>query len=180
EGWGGGGRSGGGTGDLLLAVASAAVAAPGVEPAGVAGYEGPHKDANGVWEFLRELRSDAAALSAEHGLDRPVLSVGGSAWFDLVAEELGGAKDVLPILRSGAYVTHDDGLYRRTTPYRRMPEGPDTLAGALELWTQITSVPEEGLAIAAMGRREANEDQGYLIPSSMWREEGGVARAPGG
>jgi len=108
-----------------------------------------------------------------------VLSVGGSAWFDLVAEELGGAEDVLPILRSGAYVTHDDGLYRRTTPYRRMPEGPDTLAGALELWTQITSVPEEGLAIAAMGRREANEDQGYPIPRALKRASGGVVPADG-
>lgn len=174
-----GGRTGCRTREQLLAVAAAAVAAPGVEPVGVAGYEGPHKEANGVWGFLRELRGDAAALSAEHGPARPVLSVGGSAWFDLVAEELGGAEDVLPILRSGAYVTHDDGLYRRTTPYRRMPEGPDTLAGALELWTQITSVPEEGLAIAAMGRREANEDQGYPIPRAFRRADGGVAPAHG-
>src|SRR5699024_4792291 len=89
------------------------------------------------------------------------------------------SEDVLPILRSGAYVTHDDGLYRRTTPSRRMPEGPDTLAGALELWTQITSVPEEGLAIAAMGRREANEDQGYPIPRALRRADGGVAPAHG-
>lgn len=123
-----GGRTGCRTREQLLAVAGAAMAAPGVELVGVAGYEGPLTDANGVWGFLRDLRGDAAALSAEHGLDRPVLSVGGSAWFDLVAEEFGGAEDVLPILRSGAYVAHDDGLYRRTTPYRRMPEGPDALA----------------------------------------------------
>src|SRR5699024_11639062 len=97
------------------------------------------------------------------------------AWCELVDEEVGGADDVLPILRSGAYVTHCDGLYRLTSPYRRMPEGTDTLAGALELWTQITSVPEDGLAIAAMGRREANEDQGYPIPRAFRRSDGGVA-----
>src|SRR5690606_15055944 len=129
--------------------------------------------------FLRDLSGDAAALAVEHGLERPVLSVGGSAWFDLVAEELGGRTDVVPILRSGAYVAHDDGLYRRTTPYRRLPEGPEALEGALELWAQITSVPEEGLAIAGLGRREANHDQGPPIPRLLRRADGDTVAAHG-
>ena len=157
----------------LLAVAEEVAAAPGLELAGVAGYEGPVTGgADAVREFLRDLRADAAELAETHGLDRPVLSVGGSAWFDLVAEEFGGARDVWTILRSGAYVAHDDGLYRRTTPYRRLAQGPDALAGALELWAQVTSTPEEGLAIAGLGRREANFDAGLPVPRRLRRSDG--------
>lgn len=174
-----GGRTGCRTREGVLTVARAAAEAPGLEPAGIAGYEGPLGDADGVRGFLRDLSGDAAALAAEHGLERPVLSVGGSAWFDLVAEELGGRTDVVPILRSGAYVAHDDGLYRRTTPYRRLPEGPEALEGALELWAQITSVPEEGLAIAGLGRREANHDQGPPIPRLLRRADGDTVAAHG-
>ncbi|MFE3457622.1 alanine racemase [Nocardiopsis aegyptia] len=174
-----GGRTGCRTREELLSVARAVAAAPGLEPAGVAGYEGPIKDAEGVRAFVRDLLGDAAAVAEEVGVARPVLSVGGSAWFDVVAEEVGGRPDVVPILRSGAYVAHDDGLYGRTTPYRRLPEGPDTLAGALELWAQVTSTPEPGLAIAGMGRREANSDQGYPVPRVLRRTDGTTLPASG-
>ncbi|WP_304453934.1 alanine racemase [Nocardiopsis sp. YSL2] len=174
-----GGRTGCRTREELLSVARAVAGAPGLELAGVAGYEGPVKDAEGVRAFVRDLVGDAAAITAGFGVRRPVLSVGGSAWFDIVAEEVGGRSDVLPILRSGAYVAHDDGLYRRTTPYRRLPEGPDALAGALELWAQITSTPERGLAIAGMGRREANSDQGFPVPRVLRRADGATVPATG-
>lgn len=174
-----GGRTGCRTRDRVLEVAREVVRAPGLELAGVAGYEGPLSDAEGVRGFLNDLLGDAAALTAEHGLERPVLSVGGSAWFDVVAEEIGGREDVLPILRSGAYVAHDDGLYRRTTPYNRLPEGGEALAGALELWAQVTSTPEPGLAIAAMGRREANYDQGFPVPRILRCTDGTVVPADG-
>ncbi|MGW5880477.1 alanine racemase [Nocardiopsis terrae] len=174
-----GGRTGCRTREALLGVAREVVRAPGLELAGVAGYEGPLRDAEGVRGFLGDLLGDAVALTAEHELERPVLSVGGSAWFDVVAEVIGGRSDVLPVLRSGAYVAHDDGLYRRTTPYNRMPEGGDALAGALELWAQVTSTPEEGLAIAGMGRREANHDQGFPVPRALRRSDGTSVPADG-
>ncbi|PWV58064.1 alanine racemase [Nocardiopsis sp. L17-MgMaSL7] len=174
-----GGRTGCRTRDAVLGIAQQVVRAPGLELAGVAGYEGSLSDAEGVRGFLRDLLGDASALAAEHGLERPVLSVGGSAWFDVVAEEIGGREDVTPILRSGAYVAHDDGLYRRTTPYNRLPEGGDALSGALELWAQVTSTPEEGRAIAGMGRREANFDQGFPVPRVLRRGDGSVVRAEG-
>jgi D-serine deaminase-like pyridoxal phosphate-dependent protein len=174
-----GGRTGCRTRDAVLEIARQVVRAPGLELAGVAGYEGSLSDAEGVRGFLRDLLGDAASLTAEHGLESPVLSVGGSAWFDVVAEEIGGREDVTPILRSGAYVAHDDGLYRRTTPYNRLPEGGDALSGALELWAQVTSTPEEGRAIAGMGRREANSDQGFPVPRVLRRGDGSVVRAEG-
>lgn len=174
-----GGRTGCRTREEVLALARDVASAPGLEVAGIAGYEGPLGDAAGVRGFLDDLLGDAAALADEHGSTPPILSVGGSAWFDLVAETLGGREDVLPILRSGAYVAHDDGLYRRTTPYNRLPEGPESLSGALELWAQVTSTPEEGLAIAGMGRREANHDQEFPIPRVLRRADGTVVPAEG-
>ena len=174
-----GGRTGCRTREEVSAIARQVAEAPGLEVAGVAGYEGPLSDAEGVRGFLDDLLGDAAALAEEHALKRPVLSVGGSAWFDLVAEVLGGREDVLPVLRSGAYVAHDDGLYLRTTPYNRLPEGPGTLSGALELWAQVTSVPEEGLAIAGLGRREANYDQDLPVPRVLRRVDGSTEAADG-
>ena len=174
-----GGRTGCRSRQDLLSIAREVVRAPGLESAGVAGYEGPLNDAEGVRDFLDDLLGDATALKMEHGLERPVLSVGGSAWFDLVAEALGGREDVLTVLRSGAYVAHDDGLYLRTTPYNRLPEGPGSLSGALELWAQVTSVPEEGLAIAGLGRREANYDQDFPVPRVLRRADGAAAAAEG-
>lgn len=173
-----GGRTGCRTRQEILSVARAVAEAPGLELAGIAGYEGQLHGAHEVGRFLRDLVDDSAALTTEHGLDRPVLSVGGSAWFDLVAQEIGGRDDVLPILRSGAYVAHDDGLYERATPYRRMAEeSTEALTGALELWAQVTSTPEEGLAIAGMGRREANHDQGFPVPRQLRRATGDTESA---
>ena len=174
-----GGRTGCRTREEVLAVAHAVHGAPGLAVAGVAGYEGPLGGADAVRGFLRDLSGDAAALADGLGVDQPIVSVGGSAWFDLVAEEMGGRTEYVPILRSGAYVAHDDGLYKRITPYNRLPEGPGALSGALELWAQVTSTPERGLAIAALGRREANYDQGFPVPRLLRRADGGTAAAEG-
>lgn len=174
-----GGRTGCRTRDRVLATARAVAAQPGLDLAGVAGYEGPLATAAQVRAFLRDLVEDAARLASDHpGLARPIVSVGGSAWFDLVAQELGGRAGIRPVLRSGAYVAHDDGLYKRTTPFTRIAPG-DALTGALELWAQISSAPEPGLAIATMGRREANFDQGYPIARLLRRPDGAAADASG-
>ncbi|MDT0327529.1 type III PLP-dependent enzyme domain-containing protein [Nocardiopsis lambiniae] len=176
-----GGRTGARTRGEVLDLAHAVDAIPGAATVGVAGYEGPLSDADGVRGFLRDLRGDVEALLAQRGPGpgRPILTVGGSAWFDLVAEEIGGMVEALPILRSGAYITHDDGLYRRVTPYNRLPEGGDALTGALELWAQVTSAPEEGLAIAGMGRRDAGYDQDLPIPRVLRRADGTAVPADG-
>ncbi|MFD6098671.1 alanine racemase [Nocardiopsis flavescens] len=177
-----GGRTGARTRALVLELARALARVPGGVLSGVAGYEGPLSGAEEVRGFLRDLRGDAAAL-VEAGLfpggGRPYVSVGGSAWFDLVAEELGGMAEAVPVLRSGAYITHDDGLYRRVTPFNRLPEGGEALTGALELWARIVSAPEEGLAIAGMGRRDAGYDQDLPVPRVLRRADGSAVAAAG-
>jgi D-serine deaminase-like pyridoxal phosphate-dependent protein len=74
--------------------------------------------------------------------DSAIATAGGSTYFDVVADELAG--DWRTILRSGCYLTHDDGLYRRTSPLK---EG---LRPALSVWAQVLSRPEPHLAVAGM------------------------------
>lgn len=169
-----GGRTGCRTLEQLDAVAAAVAEAPGVELAGVSGYEGGLPDADAVRSFLQTLREGTLQLHAggQFPGDRPVVvSAGGSAWFDLVAAELAGnwlpGRRLQVILRSGAYVTHDDGIYRHRTPFSRIGEG--SLRAALEVWAQVTSVPEPGLAIAGMGKREAPYDEGLPEPQRVRR-----------
>jgi D-serine deaminase-like pyridoxal phosphate-dependent protein len=158
-----GGRTGARTINDLEVVARAVAAADGLELAGVTGYEGQLKDQAGVDAFLDELALAVKTLSAAGLLaERPIVSAGGSAWFDRVVARLGGAGLGQLILRSGASVTHDDGYYRERTPFHRVPdEGP--LRAAMEMWAQVLSTPEPGLAVAGMGKRDAPIDEGLPV-----------------
>lgn len=158
-----GGRTGCRTVDDLELVARAAAAVERLEVAGVTGYEGQLGDVAGVDGFLDRLADGVRRLAAAGLLpEQPIVSAGGSAWFDRVTERLAGAGLGRLILRSGASVTHDDGFYREKTPFNRVPaEGP--LVAALEMWAQIISTPEPGLALAGMGKRDAPFDEGLPI-----------------
>lgn len=158
-----GGRTGCRTVEELEMVARAAAAVERLEVAGVTGYEGQLGDAAGVDGFLDRLADGVRRLAAAGLLtEQPIVSAGGSAWFDRVTERLAGAGLGRLILRSGASVTHDDGFYREKTPFNRVPaEGP--LVAAMEMWAQIISTPEPGLALAGMGKRDAPFDEGLPI-----------------
>jgi len=158
-----GGRTGARTINDLEVVARAAATADGLELAGVTGYEGQLKDQAGVDAFLDELALAVRTLSAAGLLpERPVVSAGGSAWFDRVVARLGGAGLGQVILRSGASVTHDDGYYLQRTPFHRAPE-EGALRAAMEMWAQVLSTPEPGLAVAGMGKRDAPIDEGLPV-----------------
>ncbi|HET6531878.1 MAG TPA: alanine racemase [Actinoplanes sp.] len=156
-----GGRTGARTIDDLEVVARAAAAVTGLELAGVTGYEGQLSGRAEVDDFLDRLGGAVGKLA---GLlpERPIVSAGGSAWFDRVAARLAGSDRYRLILRSGASVTHDDGYYRARTPFTRVPaEGP--LHAAMEMWAQVLSTPEPGLAVAGMGKRDAPIDEGLPV-----------------
>lgn len=176
-----GGRTGCRTAAELTDIARAVAAAPGAELAGVAGYEGGLPDAPSAAAYLDALRDAAAALAKAGLLPRDaIVTAGGSAYFDQVAERLSGdwlpGHDLTVILRSGAYVSHDDGIYRERTPFNRVP---GSLDAALEIWAQVTSVPEPGLAIVGMGKREAPYDAGLPVPLRLRRRDGTVLPADG-
>ncbi|WP_436527849.1 alanine racemase [Actinoplanes sp. HUAS TT8] len=175
-----GGRTGVRTLEQLEEVARAAADAPGVELAGVTGYEGQLADRAEVDAYLDRLVEGFERLSAAGLLsEEPLVSAGGSAWFDRVGDRLAGLDQrARLVLRSGASVTHDDGFYRERTPFTRVPEeGP--LAAALEIWAQVLSVPEPGLALAGMGKRDAPFDEGLPVPMEVRRVDGTTGPADG-
>lgn len=133
---------------------------------GVAGYEGEVPDATPerVTAWLRRL----VALAVEFDkagrftdLDQIIVSAGGSAWFDAVADVFAEIPElsapVLKLLRSGAYVSHDDGQYRKLTPFNRVPE-EGALQPAFRLWAQVVSRPTPEQAFLNAGKRDAAYD----------------------
>jgi len=187
-----GGRTGCRTDEAALAVAKAAQATGTLTVAGVAGYEGtlggsggegsppgaggcprgvrgdgsPREESvapPGVTAFCQRLR----ALGDAIGGDGPrIVTAGGSAYFDVVTRELtaGGATSAQVILRSGAYLTYDHGFYGTVSPAGRGTAGAPALRPALELWAQVLSRPEPGLALLGAGRRDVGFDKGLPIP----------------
>jgi D-serine deaminase-like pyridoxal phosphate-dependent protein len=149
---------------------------------GVAGYEGPlASDASDeslarVADFCAALRETGASLVGEGLVDADslVLSAGGSAFLDVVLRELPGtypddsvAAGCTPhvVVRAGSYVVHDHGYYARMDPFARIP-GAEPLRAAATVWGSVLSVPEPGLALVGVGRRDVPFDMG--LPSALW------------
>ncbi|BCJ27425.1 alanine racemase [Actinocatenispora sera] len=178
------GRTGVRTVAEIVELARAAAEVPRLAVAGVAGYEGGLPTVAEARGFLGTLREAAEALVA-FDLVRPgpvVVSAGGSAYFDAVTEVLAGdwlaKRELLVLLRSGSYITHDDGFYREMTPFNRIgAEG--SLIPALTVWAQVTSTPEPGLALVAMGKRDAPYDEGLPVPKTLRRADGATESAAG-
>jgi D-serine deaminase-like pyridoxal phosphate-dependent protein len=117
-----------------------------------------------VAAFCRRLRGLADVLG--EGASPRIVTAGGSAYFDVVTRELtaDGAVPVQVILRSGAYLTYDHGFYGAVSPAGRGAAGAPALRPALELWAQVLSRPEPGLALLGAGRRDAGFDMGLPVP----------------
>jgi D-serine deaminase-like pyridoxal phosphate-dependent protein len=152
-------------------VARAAADSPRLRLVGVAGYEAavghdiaPDAVAR-VTGYLTALRAAAVRLAPLFEADQVIVTAGGSTYFDAVADVLTGdwpeGLEVRTIVRSGAYLTHDDGLYARTSPLRA------ALQPALQVWAQVVSRPEPGLAVLTMGRRDVSFDQDLPIPLGL-------------
>ncbi|KDE99399.1 amino acid deaminase [Mycolicibacterium aromaticivorans JS19b1 = JCM 16368] len=151
------------------AVAAAAVASPRLRLVGVAGYEaalGHDVSPDGVervrgyLEWVRAAATRLAPLCSDM-----VVTAGGSTHFDLVAEGLTGPWRTL--LRSGVYLTNDDGLYLRTSPLTRPGAQPGGFIPAMHVWAQVCSRPEAGLALLTMGRRDVSFDADLPVPRRL-------------
>jgi D-serine deaminase-like pyridoxal phosphate-dependent protein len=146
-------------------VARAAAASPRLRLVGIAGYEAAlghdiaHDAMAVVTGYLQEMHAAAVRLAPLFEADDVIVTAGGSTYFDAVADVLAG--DWRTIVRSGAYLTHDDGLYARTSPLRA------ALQPALQVWAQVVSRPEPGLAVLTMGRRDVSFDQDLPVPLGL-------------
>ena len=184
-----GGRTGCRTVEQGLEVARAVAASPALALCGIEGYEGaiPGADLKAQEHAIRAFVASLADLARRcadeslFGGEPVLLSAGGSAFFDLctaLPRELCGRR-TLVLLRSGCYLTFDDGHYRRL--WRRLLErAPDAAAlgeplrPALEVWCSVQSVPEPGLAILTLGKRDVSHD--IDLPMPRWRAADGSRR----
>jgi D-serine dehydratase len=179
-----GGRTGCRSVDDAVALARAVRACPGVRLAGVEAFEGLHvggdpaRDAQVVGDWMRSLALLAERCDGESlfECDEVVLSAGGSAAYDLVMQGLRAAlsRPVRTVLRSGCYLSHDDGMYRRFAAAiaARGLVGcvrDGVLQGALQVWAAVQSRPEPDRAIVTLGRRDVGTDADLPVPLLTFR-----------
>jgi D-serine deaminase-like pyridoxal phosphate-dependent protein len=185
---GAGGRTGARDLSTSLSVAKAVAESPHLVLAGVAGYEGAlahHSDEQSlgiVRAYLRDLvevHEHLTAARSYDGASPPVVTAGGSAYFDVVGEVLGplARTGTQVVLRSGAYLAHDDGFYRYISPLGSTPRtGGPKLHAAMHGWVRVTSQPEPGLALVDAGKRDLPFDEG--LPEVQYRRPRAGGRGP--
>jgi D-serine deaminase-like pyridoxal phosphate-dependent protein len=167
-----GGRTGCRSVEETVEVARRVVRAPNLSLAGVTAFEGTiaadrsPSAIDDVRAFLDRVAAASAAIRDEEAAV-PLVSAGGTVFFDLVVERLGfPAIDGRLLLRSGRYVAHGAGPDSAASPFAdRAPE--DRFRPALELWAPVLSRPEVDLAIVSMGRRDVPFDHGLPIPFAV-------------
>jgi D-serine dehydratase len=187
-----GGRTGCRTVDEALTVARAARdASPHLALRGVEGFEGLNAETSDevIQGFLRYLVSIAEGCAREKlfadGL--VLLSAGGSAFFDLVADAFHGAdlgRPVQVLTRSGCYISLDAVMYTRAIErlLHRKPAlaelGPAP-TNALEVWAYVQSRPEPSKVILTAGKRDLSYDV-HLPTALHWYRpgEGALQKIP--
>ncbi|GAB2630148.1 alanine racemase [Prescottella soli] len=178
------GRSGVREVSAALALARACEDKPGIVLAGVAGYEGVRpnrRDADILAQVDAHCRTVVEAfhaVSPRIRIERPVFSMGGSAFPDRVIDAIADLPDLsgrtgnppVPVLRSGCYVTHDHGTYAEVSPV-------PGLRAALTVRAVVLSAPEPGLIVVGAGKRELPYDAGLPVVVSARDAQGTPRRA---
>lgn len=171
-----GGRTGCRDHASALTLAQRVHASPALHLAGISTYEGlwasgdDAQDAAMVAALMQRVHALARDCDAAGCFDTPdvLITAGGSAVFDLVSGALRPhlSRPVRGLLRSGCYLTHDDGFYRRLVQRVDHRLGCDGagLQAALEVWAVVQSLPEPGLALLSVGKRDASADMGLPVP----------------
>ncbi|HAG60896.1 MAG TPA: amino acid deaminase, partial [Arthrobacter bacterium] len=123
-------------------------------------------------------------LDGLYGTNSIILTAGGSAYFDDVVDVLspcitagspgtaGGGPAVELMIRSGAYIIHDDGFYSGISPFSR--GGGQPLSAGMHGWARVVSQPEPGLAILDAGKRDLPVDEGLPRPQLIGPILGGA------
>lgn len=132
-----------------------------------------------VRDFLISLFAMADSLDAITPKNKEplVLSIGGSAYLDLVRKPCRGLVDQFTIaIRSGCYITHDHGHYAKKLIEAQgrleMQNSFPVFEPALELWAVVQSFQEAGKALLTFGKRDCPYDLGlpkplYVIPEGQ-------------
>ena len=187
-----GGRTGCRTADEALLVAEISAGLPHLSLYGVECYEGVISTGDAEEDERRITALLETALDVYRGCrsrrlfaDRNCvfLSAGGSAWFDVVASIFGRVSDeaVRVIVRSGCYLPHDSLFYQRHFRKLEARRGTgadllDALKPALEVWACVQSVPEPGLAVLGVGKRDVSHDLELPVLEKWFRP--GISKRP--
>ena len=176
-----GGRTGARTIESARAVVAAIHRSARLTLAGVGGYEGSlshDREPAGlatVRTYLDRLGRLHQQIAAEglYAADA-IVTAGGSAYQDLVVEQLASLADeqgehgvrTSVVVRSGAYVIHDDGFYAGISPLiPGRAERP--LRSAMHGWARTVSRPEPELALLDAGKRDLPFDEGLPVPQRI-------------
>ena len=154
---GAGGRTGVRGADEALALAARVAREPRLRLRGVSGYEGSYgadrrpETVAAVRAYLDGLTEVAARVLDAYELEDPIVTAGGSTWFDLVADELAPLTSrARVVLRSGAFQAHDDVFYAGNSALAFQP--------ALTVFSRVVSRPEPGLVLLDAGKRDVPGD----------------------
>ncbi len=155
----------------------------GVRLSGIEVYEGVLHGSNAeaaVHALLDRVLETTMKLAANDGMaDQDFILTGaGSAWYDLVATRFLSDQlpsNVVPVIRPGSYVIHDTGMCDRfQNAILNRSDTANQLGGrlqsCLEIWAYIQSIPEDGLAIVTMGKRDVGFTDGLPLPSLHYRD----------
>ncbi len=120
---------------------------------------------------LLELHEAVRRIAGDEGL---IVTAGGSAYLDIVADVFGPAIEADAaagrrtrwILRSGASLLHDDGFYHGISPLDPSRGAGDgrSLTPAMRGYARVVSHPEPGLALLDGGKRDFPYDEGLPKP----------------
>lgn len=180
------GRTGARTVSEALVVARAVVESSSLKLVGVSGFEGIISESQTqtaeqrVDNFLDDLRGLADAMIAENlfqGVSEILISAGGSVFFDRVAAKLVGRNSAISeriIIRSGCYLSHDDGVIDQLSPYGSASRVTgDVFRAALEVWGVVLSRPEPSRVIVGIGKRDVSTDGMLPIAKKILRRGNG-------
>lgn len=158
---------------------------------GLAFYEGvisgEHPEQQ-VADFVSDVITLAQHIALEGGFDTqiPIITGAGSAWYDIVAKALsehGFAHKFRIVLRPGCYLIHDTGIYHQAQQavLSRSQLACDiagNLQSSLSVWAYVLSVPEPGLAIIGMGKRDVAFDAGFPTTELIYSPKTAVLSTP--
>ena len=168
-----------------LAVAQEVSSSGHLRLVGASGFEGiiiateTQSAEERVNQFLADLRrlvDEMIALNMLHDIDEVLLAAGGSVYFDQVVEQLHRETPIVQervIVRSGCYISHDDGVIHDLSPLGAVPRTPgDVFQAALEVWGVVLSRPEPTRVIIGVGKRDASTDGLLPIAKKIVRKGG--------
>ncbi len=179
-----GGRTGARSVEEALQVARSVADTPSLRIAGVSGFEGiivATDEATAeerVDAFLTRLVHLAEAINDERLADDAeefIVSAGGSVFFDRVVATLTQVRLSLPVrvvVRSGCYLSHDDGVIDDLSPLGAHPRVVgDVFHAALEVWSPVLSRPESTRLILGAGKRDLSTDNTFPV-AKKWVQRG--------